>query len=271
MRRSLCGVFFVSNVAILLPARLASTRLPHKLLLDRSGQTVLEHTLARAREAQAASNGLISRIVVAADDEKLIAVAQRAGVTAVMTDPNHTSGTDRIAEAARALPEEIIVNLQADEPEIDPRSVLLVAKLLASPDEPAPMATLAAPIFDAAEWRAPNVVKVVIDRAAYALYFSRAPLPFVRDEQDPASAQAWVSGGRRVFGLHHFGLYAYRRAFLLGYRDLPPSRLEQLEKLEQLRALEAGYRIKVGLIASAPPGIDTTADYEAFLRRIEHG
>ncbi|HEY3324702.1 MAG TPA: 3-deoxy-manno-octulosonate cytidylyltransferase [Planctomycetota bacterium] len=252
------------KVAVILPARLKSTRLPDKLLLQAAGKTILEHTIARAQEAQQASRGLITRILVAADDEKLVKAARRVGADVVMTDPNHTSGTDRIAEAARNIPEELVVNLQADEPEIDPASVLLVAKMLAESGETAPMATLAVAIFDAEEFQKPNIVKLVVSASGHALYFSRAPIPFVRDAGDQ---QTWTDG-RKMYGLHHLGLYAYRKAFLLGYKNLPASKLEKLEKLEQLRALEAGHKIKVGIVASNPPGIDTPEDYQAFLNRL---
>ena len=267
------------SVAVVLPARLKSTRLPDKLLLEAGGKTILEHTIARAREAQAASQGMIARILVAADDEKLLAAARRAGAEAVMTDPDHTSGTDRIAEAARDLREDIIVNLQADEPELDPCSIILVAKLLETEkiqnpeskiqNPQVPMATLAVPIFDEAEWKKTNVVKVVLGGNGNALYFSRAPIPFMRDEPGPSGRKVWCIDGRRVYGYHHVGLYAYRREFLLGYKALPKSKLERLEKLEQLRALEAGYMIKVGIVAANPPGIDTPEDYAAFVERVK--
>ncbi len=253
------------NAALVLPARLASTRLPNKLLLNDSGKTVLEHTLDRAREAMALSNGLIVRILVAADDERLIAAARRGGADAVLTRADHTSGTDRIAEAAEKLSEELIVNLQADEPEIDPANVVLAARLLAGSTESAPMSTLAVPIYDEEKFLKTSVVKVVVSGTGNALYFSRAPIPHLRDAAD---AHLLNVGGRRVYSYHHLGLYAYRRAFLLGYKNLPASLLEKLEKLEQLRALEAGHTIKVGIATSNPPGIDTPEDYAAFLKRI---
>lgn len=253
------------SVAVILPARLASTRLPGKLLLDQTGKTVLEHTLECAIEARKRSSGLITCVLAACDDPKLIAVAQKAGVQAVMTRPDHQSGTDRIAEAAAPLKEDVIVNLQADEPELDPELIVQVAVLLTGSSDQASMSTLAVPIFEEERWRKPNVVKVVVDGQGRALYFSRAPIPYPRDEA--SSAEAWSLGGRRVYGLHHLGLYAYRKDFLLGYKDLPPSRLEKLEKLEQLRALEAGHTIRVGLAKEHPPGIDTQEEYDAFVQR----
>lgn len=131
------------------------------------------------------------------------------------------------------------------------------------------MATLAVPIFDEGEWKKTNVVKVVLGSNGNALYFSRAPIPFMRDEPGPPGQKVWSIDGRRVYGYHHVGLYAYRREFLLAYKALPESKLEKLEKLEQLRALEAGYIIKVGIVAANPPGIDTPEDYAAFVERVK--
>jgi 3-deoxy-manno-octulosonate cytidylyltransferase (CMP-KDO synthetase) len=268
------------SVAIILPARLASTRLPNKLLLDRSGKTILEHTIDRAKEAQAGSKGLISRILVAADDEKLIAAAQRAGVDAVMTDPNHPSGTDRIAEAVEkaGLSQEVIVNLQSDEPELNPEYVLTVVQMLGAREEDlhsnaqgdVPMATLATFITDEATFNNPNVVKVVWAlHSCRALYFSRAPIPFPRDGAAAPKFNFKVKKYSAVLGFHHIGIYAYKRDFLLKFVKLKAlcTTLETVEKLEQLRALEFGYPIRVALVESNQPGIDTPEDYEAFLKR----
>lgn len=258
------------SVAVVLPARLAASRLPNKLLLDRTGRTVLEHTIARALTAKERSGDLIRAVLVACDDEKLAAAARRAGVEAVLTDPNLPSGTDRIAVAAKNLPDEIIVNLQADEPELDPAAVVRVALLLEQGPAEAQMATLAVPIFDEAQHKNPNVVKVVADAKGRACYFSRAPIPYVREPEQAAALWSFKDNAgkpKRVYGLHHLGLYAYRKDFLLNYKKLPDSRLEKLEKLEQLRAVEAGHTILLGLAASNPPGIDTPEDYEAFLKR----
>jgi len=253
------------SVAVVLPARLASTRLANKLLLEAAGKTILEHTLDRAREAQKLSAGLITNILVAADDAKLIAIAERAGARAVMTDPNHQSGTDRIAEAARGLKETYIVNLQADEPEINPEYIVKTARLLTDDPKAPEMSTLATPIYDEEKWLKPNIVKVIVGNCGKALYFSRAPIPFVREAAD---ANAWQIAGRRVFGFHHIGIYGYRAEFLQKYNSLPPSALEKMERLEQLRALDAGCTIKVAVVDSNPPGIDTAEDYKAFLKRV---
>jgi len=246
------------RAVLILPARLASTRLPRKLLLAETGRPLLAHTVERAREAMAASGGAISRVLVAADCPELAAVAREAGAEAVLTDPNHRSGTDRIAEAAAALAEETVINLQADEPEVPVAAVLKLAGLLAASPESA-MATLATPLFSERDLVNPNVVKVVLDSAGRALYFSRAPIPFARD--------GWKPGAVAPLGLRHIGLYAYRREFLLGYPQLPPSRLEETERLEQLRALEAGQRIACAVVEPLPDGIDTAESYAAFVAR----
>jgi 3-deoxy-manno-octulosonate cytidylyltransferase (CMP-KDO synthetase) len=279
---------------------LASQRLPGKLLLDKTGRTVLEHTLERALEARRGHPRLFRTILVACDDERLAQAARRAGVAAVLTRTDHASGTDRIVEAVRKtrLSEQIIVNLQADEPEIDPENLVRVAKLLARAPKEVPMATLAAPIRDPETWQRPNVVKVVADARGRALYFSRAPIPFIREPQAvpldrqraapaafPAApntlgasagavrqssmvnCQSSIAAAPRLYGLHHLGLYAYRRDFLLRFPKLPRSPLEETEKLEQLRVLEAGYDILVGPAVSNPPGIDTPEEYEAFVQR----
>jgi 3-deoxy-manno-octulosonate cytidylyltransferase (CMP-KDO synthetase) len=258
------------SVAIILPARLASTRLPNKLLLDRTGKTVLEHTIDRAKEAQAACPGVFTTIRVACDDAQLIAAARRAGAQAVMTRADHQSGTDRIAEAAEGLREEFILNLQADEPEADWEKLKLVADTLQQ--STAPMATLAAFIFDEATFKNPNVVKVVFSHYnGTALSFSRAAMPFARDGDAgfhlTASDKAGVT--RRVYGYHHIGLYGYRREFLQKYVSLKPSPLEKIEKLEQMRALEHGFAIKVAIVENHVPGIDTQEDYDAFCERMK--
>ncbi|MGL4549618.1 MAG: 3-deoxy-manno-octulosonate cytidylyltransferase, partial [Gemmataceae bacterium] len=179
------------------------------------------------------------------------------GGRVVMTRPDHACGTDRIAEVARGLDAEVIVNLQGDEPLIDPAALDQVIAMLED-DPAAGMATLAAPLLSAEQYRSPNCVKVVCDGEGNALYFSRAPVPFVRDGEPDLAA-------RPARFLQHVGLYAYRRAFLMRFAALPPAPLEQLEKLEQLRALAAGCRIRVGLTAAPTLGVDTPEDYRRFV------
>jgi len=263
------------SVAIILPARLASTRLPNKLLLDRTGKTVLEHTIERAKEAQRAYPDLFTTLRVACDDERLLNAAKRAGVDAVMTRLDHQSGTDRIAEACAGLKEDIIVNLQADEPEINPDYMRMVSWGLTRSENEIPgvsrvqMATLATFIFDESTFKNPNVVKVVVGVNNKALYFSRAPIPFPRDG-DKAVRRVWRGNDgieRPYYGHHHIGMYAYRRDFLFQYVKMPVSLNEQTERLEQLRALDNGHEIHVSFVASHVPGIDTPQDYEAFVQR----
>jgi 3-deoxy-manno-octulosonate cytidylyltransferase (CMP-KDO synthetase) len=239
----------VPAVAVLIPARRASTRLPEKLLLADSGQPLLAHACERAALAFGPE-----AVTVCADDAALVAVAERAGVAGRMTRADHQSGTDRIAEVARGLDASVIVNVQGDEPEIEPAHIRLVAALLER-HAWAGMATLATPAGEA-EQRNPNAVKVVLGHGERALMFTRAPAPWDRDRGGPA-AECW----------RHLGIYAYRREVLLGYGALPASRLEALEKLEQLRALEAGVGIACAIVAHPAPGVDTRADYDAFLAR----
>jgi 3-deoxy-manno-octulosonate cytidylyltransferase (CMP-KDO synthetase) len=236
-------------VAVLIPARRASTRLPEKLLLAESGQPLIAHACQQAAQAFGPA-----AVVVCADDAELVGAAQQAGVAARLTRHEHQSGTDRIAEIAAQLDAELIVNVQGDEPEMEPEHIRQVVGLLHKHTW-AGIATLAVPA-GAGESRNPNAVKVVLAHGDRALYFSRSPVPFDRDR------------GTGAESCHrHLGIYAYRRQVLLDYGRLPTSRLEQCEKLEQLRALEAGIGIACGVVAHAAPGIDTRADYDAFLAR----
>ena len=241
---------------VVIPARYASTRLPGKMLLRETGRTLIEHTYQAALRSSLAQD-----VVVATDHELIAEEVTRFGGKAILTSPDCQSGADRVAEASEQMPEyEIFVNLQGDEPEIDPAAVDRVIRVLQeSPG--ASMATVAAPLEDIELLHDPSVVKVVFDRQGRALYFSRSPIPFVRDDQEAMSDQL-----SSLFH-HHVGLYAYRQAFLRRFTALPTSLLEQAEKLEQLRVLEAGESIYVGVIDRASSGIDTPADYAAFVSR----
>lgn len=242
------------RTAIVIPARYASTRLPGKPLLKSTGKYLIQHVYERARQATSAR-----LVIVATDDPRIRAAVEGFGGDVVMTREDHPSGTDRVAEVARDLEVDVIVNVQGDEPEVDPAALDLLPELLRK-DPAAPMATLATPIRTEQQWRSPNVVKVVCDRFGRALYFSRSPLPFVRDGAPDFT-------GKSAPFLQHLGLYAYRREFLLGLAALPPEPLEQAEKLEQLRVLAHGRTIQVGVIPHAGQGVDTLDDYEAFVRR----
>ena len=241
------------KTAIIIPARYASSRLPGKPLLRQTGKYLVQHVYERACQARQAN-----RVVVATDDSRIAAAVQSFSGEVVMTRRDHLSGTDRVAEAARHLDAEIIINLQGDEPLIDPASLDLLPGLLAR-DRHADMATLAVPIAAAAQWHNPNCVKVVCNAAGRALYFSRSPIPFVRDGQP-------LFTGQPACFLQHLGLYAYRRDFLLKLAQLPPSPLEQVEKLEQLRVLAHGHQIMVGVVQHTSIGVDTYADYQNFVR-----
>jgi 3-deoxy-manno-octulosonate cytidylyltransferase (CMP-KDO synthetase) len=237
------------KVIAIIPARHASTRLPGKPLLAETGKPLIRHVV----EAVGAARN-VERVLVATDDERIARAVAGFGGRAVMTRPDHPSGTDRIAEAAAGLDlagTDIIVNVQGDEPEMDPAHVDALVDLLAA--SRAPMATLAAPL-DPSAAEDPACVKVVTAADGSALYFSRAPIPFDRD-------------GAGCERLLHLGVYAYRKAFLLEFAAMPPGRLEQIERLEQLRALEAGHRIAVARVPSAVAGIDTRNDYAAFVAR----
>lgn len=238
-----------SAPVICIPARLESQRLPQKLLLDESGIPLLIHTCQQAAEAFGQE-----AVLVCADHPRLIDLAHTYGFQALLTDPQHQSGTDRIAEAAASLSQEIVINVQGDEPEIDPAHIRCLADLLEQ-HAWAEMATLATP-EGAASQNDPNAVKVLVSPGQRALFFSRAPLVWDRDAARP-----------RASCLRHIGIYAYRRRFLLAYQDLPRSCLEQSEKLEQLRALEAGHGIACAIVEGAAAGIDCRSDYDAFLQR----
>ncbi len=239
---------------VIIPARLQSSRLPRKMLLPVGGKPLVVHTYEAARRASRSE-----AVLVATDAEEIAQVVRRYGGQAVLTSPACPSGTDRVAEAARGLPQfDVVVNLQGDEPEIDPAHIDLAIKLLEQHPE-VPMSTLASPIRCAEQLADPACVKVVFDRRGRALYFSRAPIPFARDGLPSQNAGA-------PLGWQHIGLYAYRRAFLLRLAQMPPSPLEQVEKLEQLRVLEAGEPILVGRVEHHARGIDTPEDYREFAR-----
>ncbi len=248
-----------------IPARMASTRFPGKMLADRTGKPLIVHVLERARMARS-----LSRVLVATDDERIRDAVHAAGGHALMTHADHPNGTSRIAQVVRALIDagdagdaDIVVNVQGDEPEIEPSVIdALVARLSDEAPESAggaPMATLASDFAPGEDPDDPNVVKLVLTASGHALYFSRARVPYVRDAADRDRAAGLC--------LKHPGLYAYRRDFLLRYVTLAPTPLEQAEKLEQLRVLEHGVRIAVARVACRHQGIDTPEQYDAFVRR----
>ena len=235
-----------SGVVVIIPARYESTRFPGKPLADLHGRPMIQCVYERAQCARG-----IDRVLVATDDERIRAAVERFGGDVCMTSTAHPTGTDRIAEVAARLDADVVVNVQGDLPLLDPAMVdAAVAPLRA--DARLPMATIKTPIHSRDEFDNPNVVKVVTDRDGYALVFSRSPLPHHRDGAAPNA----------VLGYEHIGLYGYRRDFLLSFARLAPTPLEQAERLEQLRALEWGFRIKVGEVAAASIEVDTPADLE---------
>ncbi|RMF44352.1 MAG: 3-deoxy-manno-octulosonate cytidylyltransferase [Planctomycetota bacterium] len=250
------SVQFSCTSQIIIPARLRSTRLPQKLLLRETGKSLLQHTYESALRAR-----LPQGITVAVDCQELYDEVTAFGGTAVMTDADLPSGTDRVAAAAAEMPDvDVIVNVQGDEPEIDGEAIdQLVCLLAARPA--ASVATLAAPIRSADRLENPACVKLVMDQGGKALYFSRSPIPHARS-WDPALLRQ-----NPPLFWQHIGIYAYRREFLMQLGALPVSPLEETEKLEQLRFLQAGCEIVVGQVEAAPKGIDTSDDYRAFVRR----
>ena len=237
------------HIVAIIPARFASTRLPGKVLADIDGRPMIEHVYRRAEAAS-----LVSQVIVATDDLRIATRVGDFGGKVRLTKATHQSGTDRLAEIVATLDCDIVVNVQADEPLVDPRAIdESIAPLVA--DASIHMSTLYKRIVQPGELTDPNVVKVVVDRGGYALYFSRAPIPYVRDPRG-----GWPPLYR------HIGLYAYRRSALLVLASLEPTPLERAESLEQLRALEHGIRIKAVETTYDSIGVDTPADLEQVRR-----
>jgi 3-deoxy-manno-octulosonate cytidylyltransferase (CMP-KDO synthetase) len=229
----------------IVPARLAATRLPNKPLVDLAGKTMIQRVYERAKQART-----LADVLIATPDAEIIAAVEAFGGQAVLTSPEHRTGTDRVAEAARTLPDDVgvIVNVQGDEPLLDPATIDTVAAPLLA-DDSLVMSSLMCPLPEGRETD-PNVVKVVCDLSGFALYFSRAGLPYCRNTDVPYGPR------------QHVGLYAYRRDFLMRYTTLAPTPLEQVESLEQLRVLEHGYRIRLVWTDRAPESVDTPEDLE---------
>lgn len=238
------------RVAAILPARLGSTRLPKKPLLAETGMFLIQHVYERVASARR-----IDRVIVATDSEEIVAAVRSFGGEVRMTDPNHPSGTDRVAEVARDLDSEFVINVQGDEPEIDPLDLETVARALT--EEGAALATLGIPFTNLEHYRNPNAVKVVVDASGHALYFSRSPIPWCAEDARHPPSGAWK----------HIGVYGFERAMLARFADLPPCDLERTERLEQLRALHHGIRIRVSKARTEPIGIDTPEDYRRFVER----
>jgi 3-deoxy-manno-octulosonate cytidylyltransferase (CMP-KDO synthetase) len=240
-----------TSVLAVIPARYQSSRLPGKALAEIAGRPMIEHVYRRASGARS-----VHAVVIATDDERILTAVDRFGGVAVMTAASHTSGTDRLAEVAATTPCELIVNVQGDEPLLDPAVIDAVVEPMRA-DRTIALGTAARRLHDASELTNPNMVKVVCDSNGDALYFSRAPIPFGRDRSAVADARI------------HVGLYVYRRETLLRLAALAPGRLEQLEGLEQLRALEHGIRIHVVDTDYSSTEVNTPEDLERV--RQQHG
>ncbi|HSF31740.1 MAG TPA: 3-deoxy-manno-octulosonate cytidylyltransferase [Candidatus Tectomicrobia bacterium] len=246
------------QVAAIIPARYASSRFPGKAIVDIAGRPMIQWVYERTRRAAG-----VGRVLVATDDTRILRVVEGFGGTAVMTAANHASGTDRLAEVAATLDVELIVNVQGDEPLIEPSAIDAAIAPFAE-EATLVMSTLCCPISTLDELFDINITKVVTDFQGFALYFSKAPIPYHRDGWGPITsmvARLRLAGGTPpVVGWRHIGLYVYRRTFLLDFARLPQTSLERLEQLEQLRALEHGYRIKVVPTQYVSIGVDTPED-----------
>jgi 3-deoxy-manno-octulosonate cytidylyltransferase (CMP-KDO synthetase) len=232
------------QVVVVIPSRYASRRLPGKPLVNLAGKPMVQHVYERAKRAQT-----IHRVLVATDDQRIFDAVQAFGGEARMTRADHRTGTERIAEVAAHAPGDVFVNVQGDEPLIDPVSIdTAVAALLEEP--PAQIATLATPIRHVPDIMDPNIVKTVVDFDSHALYFSRAPIPWVRDTQQKIHVKYWK----------HLGLYVFQRDALLEYPTLPQGELEKIEQLEQLRWLENGWRIRVAEVEHDAVSVDVPED-----------
>jgi 3-deoxy-manno-octulosonate cytidylyltransferase (CMP-KDO synthetase) len=243
----------MAGFVVVVPARFASSRLPGKMLADIAGKPMV------IRVAEQAARSSAERVVIATDHDDILMSARAYDICAVLTKTSHPTGTDRLAEVVDILglsDADIVVNVQGDEPLIEPRLIDAVAALLAH-DQQSDVATCASPIASAETLFNPNVVKVVCDQQQRALYFSRAPIPWDRD----TLAQGGQLMTAKLPALHHIGIYAYRASFLRRFPRLSPGVLEQIESLEQLRALEHGFRIAVKTVPSSPmAGVDTEKD-----------
>lgn len=255
------------SVLAVIPARYGSTRLEGKPLAEIAGRPMIYHVYRRVRSAWS-----IEQVIVATDDERIRQAVEAFGGRAVLTSPDHPSGTDRVAEVARLLPYDIVVNVQADEPLVRPAMLdQLVEAMQADPT--CPMATLACVLDDLDELDDPNVVKVVVRPDGYALYFSRSPIPFPMHANPMHARTVREIVSYRNDLIHqfykHIGIYAYRRDFLIQFTQWPPTPLEQTERLEQLRAVEHGVPIRVVLTPYSTIGVDTPADLERVRRLFE--
>jgi 3-deoxy-manno-octulosonate cytidylyltransferase (CMP-KDO synthetase) len=252
------------SVVAIIPARYGSTRLPGKPLVNIGGKPMIQHvyeSTLRARE--------LSRVLVATDDRRIERAVKNFGGEVMMTSRRHASGTDRLAEVARKIKADWLVNVQGDLPFIHAETIARAVRPMQR-DSAIPMGTVCSPIYDLREWRNPNIVKVLVNHYGFALFFTRAPIPYVRNLQvDPSGHKNPSRAGRRLWGYRHLGLYVYRRDFLLKFARMRPTALERIESLEQLRALENGYRIYVAVVDERSVEVDTPADLQKAERYLK--
>jgi len=249
------------SIIAIIPARYGSTRFPGKALVLIKDKPMIQWVYERAKQST-----LIDRVIVATDDDRIRTAVESFGGEAIMTSRNHATGTDRIAEVAQQVECDLVVNVQGDEPLIRPEMIDQAIRPLA--DDPSiPMGTLCKKIDQREEAFDPNVVKVVFDRNGFALYFSRAPIPWDRDRWSGKSSFADLTLGGAMY--KHIGLYVFRRDFLLDYARLPQTALEAVEKLEQLRVLELGRRIRITITEHESFGVDIPDDLSKILKRLK--
>lgn len=249
------------EITAIIPARYSSTRFPGKPLAPLAGKPMIQHVYERTCRA-----ALVSRTIVATDNRQIFDLIQSIGGEAIMTSPDHETGTDRLAEVAKQLYADLIVNVQGDEPLIEPAMIdQAIAPFIGNPD--LKMGTLKSRINSVSNLLSPDIVKVVTDCNGFALYFSRSPIPFFRDNQPPQGAENFDFTRHPCY--KHVGLYIYRRSFLLEFAAMPQSPLELAEKLEQLRAVEAGIPIFVAETEFESMGVDTPHDLERANERIK--
>jgi len=253
------------KIIAVIPARYGSSRFEGKVLAKETGKFLVQHTYERVCAAK-----FIERVLIATDDERVMTACRSFGAECVMTSSEHRSGTDRIAEAIADVDVEIVTNVQADEPEIDPRNIDYLSRLLL--DNPqCPMATLVSDFENKEQIADANIVKVVTDGDGYARYFSRSVIPYDRQAEGPHFAMHRKMGTRGIGQvkeyLRHLGIYAYRKDFLLEITSLPQTKLERMEKLEQLRPIEYGYSILTSKVEHNYDGIDTPEQYAKFVAR----
>jgi 3-deoxy-manno-octulosonate cytidylyltransferase (CMP-KDO synthetase) len=242
------------KIIIVIPARYDSTRFPGKVLAKETGKYLIQHTWEQVRKAS-----IVEKVIIATDSKKVLSACKSFGADCVMTSASHQSGTDRIAEAIEKIDTDVVINVQADEPEIEPSNIELLAQLII--DNPqAKMATLVAKFENKEQIANPNIVKAIIGKDRFAKYFSRSVIPYCRKNGPVGDINDYY---------RHLGIYAYTKDFLLHITKLPTGKLEQIEQLEQLRVLEYGFEILTGLVKHIAPGIDTQEQYLEFVKRVK--